>query len=294
MSVDRNLRPRWLWREMVMRRFLASAMARTARLSGPYLLLGSLVLASWGVAEPGCAEGPLKIAVTPGPMDKIVQHAADLAAAQGVPVRVVIFSDWIAPNAATADGDVDVNFYEHKPFLAVANNSRHFGLVAVAPGLIMPMGLFSHKIKSLAELPDGAQVAVANDPINRGRGLELFEKAGLITLRAGVGDFATVEDITSNPKHLHFVELEAPQLVRALDDVEVAQVSFTFLLASGGDPSSALITDGAKNPHYAIQFVTRPSEENDPRLQKFLAVFRSPDEKAYILTTYRGYFAPAW
>jgi len=277
-----------------MRRFLASAVVRTARLSGQYLLLGGLALASWGVAEPGFAEEPLKIAVTPGPMDKIVQHAANLAVAQGLPVRVVIFSDWITPNVATEDGDVDVNFYEHKPFLAVANNSRHFGLVAVAPGLIMPMGLFSHKIKSLAELPDGAQVAVANDPINRGRGLELFEKAGLISLKPGIGDFATVGDITANPKHLHFVELEAPQLVRALDDVEVAQVSFTFLLASGGDPASALITDGAKNPHYAIQFVTRPSEANDPRLQKFLAIFRSPAEKAYILTTYKGYFAPAW
>ena len=151
-------------------------------------------------------------------------------------MQVIIFNDWITPNVATADGDVDVNFFEHKPFLAVANSSRHFGLVAVAPGLIMPMGLFSHKIKSLADIPNGAQVAVANDPINRGRGLELFAKAGLITLKPGVGDFATVGDITANPKHLHFVELDAPQLVRALDDVEVAQVSFTFLLASGGTP----------------------------------------------------------
>ncbi len=277
-----------------MRRFLASAAMRATRLSGRYLLLSGLTLASWGFAEPGFAAAPLKIAVTPGPMDKIVQHAADLASAQGVPVQVVIFNDWITPNVATADGDVDVNFFQHKPYLAVANSSRHFGLVAVAPGLIMPMGLFSHKVKSLADLPNGAQVAVANDPINRGRGLELFAKAGLITLKPGVGDFATVADITSNPKHLHFVELEAPQLVRALDDVEVAQVSFSFLLASGGDPTSALITDGAKNPHYAIQFVTRPNEANDPRLQKFLSVFRSPAEKAYILTTYKGYFTPAW
>jgi D-methionine transport system substrate-binding protein len=240
------------------------------------------------------AAAPLTIGVTPGPMDQIVQHAADLAAAQGLPVKVVVFNDWITPNVAAADGDVDANFYEHKPFLAVANSTRHFGLVAVSPGIIMPMGLFSRKLKNLADIPDGSQVAVANDPINRGRGLELYQKAGLITLRPGVGDFATVADITSNPKNLHFVELEAPQLVRALDDVEVAQVSFTFLLASGGDPSSALITDGAKNPHYAIQFVARPSEAADPRLQKFLTVFHSQDEKTFILTTYKGYFTPAW
>jgi D-methionine transport system substrate-binding protein len=205
-----------------------------------------------------------------------------------------VFNDWITPNVAVADGDADVNFYQHKPFLGVANSTRHFGLVAVAPGVIMPMGLFSHKLKNLADIPDGAQVAVANDPINRGRGLELFQKAGLITLKPGVGDFATVADITANPKHLHFVELEAPQLVRALDDVEVAQVSFTFYLASGGNPNDALITDGAKNPHYAIQFVTRPAEANDPRLKNFLSAFQSPDEKHFILTTYKGFFSPAW
>jgi D-methionine transport system substrate-binding protein len=257
------------------------------------LLLAGLLAAGLASA-PACADAPLKIAVTPGPMDLIVQHAADLAAAKGEPVQVVVFNDWITPNVAVADGDVDANFYQHKPFLAVANSTRHFGLVAVAPGLIMPMGLFSHKIKNLADIPDGAQVAVANDPINRGRGLQLFQKAGLITLKPGVGDFATVADITSNPKNLHFVELEAPQLVRSLDDVEVAQVSFTFYLASGGDPHDALITDGAKNPHYAIQFVTRPAEANDPRLKNFIAVFQSPDEKQFILTKYKGFFSPAW
>ena len=109
-----------------------------------------------------------------------------------------------------------------------------------------------------------------------------------------MGDLAARRGYHDNPKHLKFVELEAPQLVRALDDVEVAQVSFTFLLASGGDPNSALITDGAKNPHYAIQFVARPQEANDPRLVKFIAIFQSPDEKAYILTKYHGFFTPAW
>ena len=235
------------------------------------------IAVAFGALSAAHAAAPLKIAVTPGPMADIVQHAADLAAKHGLPVKIIVFSDWVTPNLATEDGDVDANFYQHKPFLAVANQRRHFGLVAVAPGLIMPMGLFSHKVKNFAQIPDGAEVAVANDPINRGRGLELYEKAGLITLKPGVGDFATVADITANPKHLHFVELEAPQLVRALDDVELAQVSFTFLLASGGDPNGALITDGAKNPHYAIQFVARPAEAKDPRLLQFIGIFRSPD-----------------
>ncbi|HTJ90445.1 MAG TPA: MetQ/NlpA family ABC transporter substrate-binding protein [Acidocella sp.] len=254
----------------------------------------AVALAVFTSAGLAWADAPLRIAATPGPMADIIQHAADLAAKQGLPVKVVIFSDWITPNVATADGDVDANFYQHKPYLAVADETRHLNLVAVAPGVIMPMGLFSHKLKNLAGIPNGAQVAVANDPINRGRGLELYQKAGLITLKLGIGDFATLGDIRSNPKHLHFIELEAPQLVRALDDVEVAQVSFTFLLASGGDPNSALITDGAHNPHYAIQIVARPAEAKDLRLLKFISIFHSPDEKAFILSRYHGFFTPAW
>lgn len=158
----------------------------------------------------------------------------------------------------------------------------------------MPVGLFSHKIKSLADLRDGATVAVANDPVNRARGLQLFAKAALITLRPGVGDAATLHDITANPKHLHFVELPAPQLVRALDDVTVAQVSYSFFLASGGDPKAALISDGIGNKHYAIQFVARPQDATEPKLLKFIAIFKSNDERAFLAKKYGTAVMPAW
>jgi D-methionine transport system substrate-binding protein len=274
-----------------MRQTQQSLFGRKTKLS---LAVASALVLALVVAQPARAAAPLTIGVTPGPNEQILDHAAGLAAAQGLDVKIVVFNDWNTPNTAVADGDVDANVYQHKPFLAVVNQTKHLGLVAVAPAYIFPVGLFSHKVKSLADVPDGAHVAVANDPVNRGRGLELFQKAGLITLKPGVGDLATVADITANPKHLRFVELEAPQLVRALDDVSVAQVSFTFLLASGGDPTGALITDGANNQHYAIQIVTRPDEVNDPRLQKFITIFHSADEKAFIETKYKGFFAPAW
>jgi len=257
------------------------------------IALGLLVA---GLIASACARAaePLSIAVTPGPLSDIVGHAAKLSEQQGQPVKVVVFSDWVTPNVAVNEGSVEANFYEHKPFLAVAIKQRGFNLVAVAPGVVTPIGLFSHKVKSIAAVPEGGRAAVANDPVNRARGLQLFAKAGLITLKPGVGDAATVHDIIANPKHLRFIELPAPQLVRALDDVDIAQVSYTFLIASHGDPKTALITDGAGNDHYALQFVTRPQDAHDPKLLAFIKVFQSDEERAYIAQKYGDAFLPAW
>ncbi len=254
----------------------------------------ALLLATAAAVSPAVAEAPLRIAATPGPMADTIQFAADRAKQQGLDVKVIEFSDWVMPNQAVADGDADANFFEHTPFLNDANKARGFDLVPVAPAVVLPMALFSHKVTSLDQVQDGARVAIANDPVNGGRGLLLFQKAGLIKLRPGVGDVATPADIIENPKHLQFIALEAPQLARALDDVTVAQVSITYLVASGGDPRKALISDGAGDLHYAIQFVARPDHRDDPRLLKFIAIFRSPEERAYIESHFGGAISPAW
>jgi len=227
-------------------------------------------------------------------MTDTVQFAVDLAKKQGLDVKVIEFSDWVMPNQAVADGDADANFFQHIPFLNIANQARGFNLVPVAPAVVMPMALFSHKITKLDEVADGSRVAIANDPVNGGRGLLLFQKAGLIKLRDGVGDVATPADIVENPRHLRFIALEAPQLARALDDVAIAQVSITYLVASGGDPRTALITDGAGDLHYAINFVARADHRDDPRLVKFISIFRSPEERAYIQSHFGGAISPAW
>jgi D-methionine transport system substrate-binding protein len=158
----------------------------------------------------------------------------------------------------------------------------------------MPMALFSHKVKSLDQVPAGATVAIANDPVNGARGLQLFEKGGLITLKPEVGDDATAEDITANPKHLRSLQLEAAQLPRALDDAAVAQVSVSYLAISGGDPSTALLTDGARDPHYALNFVVREDRKNDPRILRFVDIYRSPEVKAFIVAHYGTYLTPVW
>jgi D-methionine transport system substrate-binding protein len=204
------------------------------------------------------------------------------------------FSDWITPNEALAAGDIDANLFRHVPFLNAAIKARGYKLVPIAPTTVMPMALFSHTITGFDQVKDGASAAIANDPVNGARGLQLFEKAGLIKLRPDIGDDATVEDITENPKHLRFIELEAAQLPRALDDVALGQVSLSYLVISGGDPSTALISDGAGNPHYALNFVVQESRRNDPRILRFVEIYRSPEVKAFIEEHYGKFITPVW
>lgn len=240
------------------------------------------------------ADAPLKIGSPAGPFGDILDFVIERAHSQGLEVKKIEFTDWITPNEALAAGDIDANLFQHIPFLNAAIKARGYKLVPIAATTVMPMALFSHKVKSLGAVPAGATVAIANDPVNGARGLQLFEKGGLITLRPDAGDDATVEDITANPKHLRFLQLEAAQLPRALDDVAVAQVSLSYLVMSGGDPSTALLTDGAGNRHYALNFVVREDRRDDPRILRFVRIYRSPEVKAFILAHYGTYLTPVW
>jgi len=240
------------------------------------------------------ADAPLKIGSPAGPLGDILAFAIQRARAQGVEAKSIEFTDWILPNEALAAGEIDVNLFQHIPFLKAAIRARGYKLVPIAATVVLPMALFSHKVKALDQVSPGSTVAIANDPVNGARGLQLFEKAGLITLKPEVGDDATVDDITANPKRLRFLQLEAAQLPRALDDVAVAQVSLSYLVMSGGDPDSALLTDGGGNPHYALNFVVRADRKDDPRILRFVDIYRSPEVKAFVLEHYGTYITPVW
>jgi len=167
-------------------------------------------------------------------------------------VEVVEFSDWTAPNLALASRDLDANYFQHQAFLDNAVRESGYPLRAVGIGILSNVGLYSTRIRSFAELKEGARVAVANDPVNQGRGLQLLEKAGLIRLREGVGPRARLSDIVDNPKHLKLVEIDGPQLVRAIDDVDLAQGYPGHFAAAGTlDPGSALLFSGVDDLYYA-------------------------------------------
>lgn len=241
------------------------------------------------------ADEPLKLGTTAAfapPLEVAVEEAK----AQGLDVELVEFTDWIAPNVSLANGDIDVNYFQHIPFLENAKAEGGYDLVPVARGVINNVGLYSKKHQDFASLPDGASVAIANDPINGGRGLQLLRKAGLIQLKEGVGYRATQQDITANPKHLRIIELEAVQLVRALDEVDLAQGYPHYIrLAGTHDAESALLFDGLENPEYIIQFVAQPAKAKDARLLQFIDIYQhSPKVRAALDQAHGKLYQAGW
>jgi D-methionine transport system substrate-binding protein len=238
---------------------------------------------------------PLKVGTTAAfsiPLEAAVAEAAK----QGLKVELVEFSDWIAPNVSLAAGDIDVNYFQHIPFLENANAAAGFNLVPFAPGIINNVGLYSKKYKSFDELPTGATVAIANDPINSGRGLQLLAKAGLITLKPGVGYKATEEDITANPKKIKLIQVEAVQLVRAYDDADLVQGYPAYIrLAKTFDATSALLFDGLDHKEYVIQFVIKPENKSDPRIAKFVDIYQhSPAVRAALDKAHGKLYQAGW
>lgn len=240
------------------------------------------------------AEPPLSIGVTAGPVALLLEDVAKRAKTKGIDVKIVEFSDWVAPNAAVYSGDIDTNFFQHITFLAQQNKARGFNLATVDPaGIIGPVGLFSSKYKAVAEVPDGAKVAIPNDPVNGARGLLLLEKAGLIKLRPGKGVDVSEDDIIENPKKLKIIQLPPGQIYRSLDDVGLASINFTSLVLAGGDPKSALVADLTTDDKYVFRFVTRPDRKEHPQLRAFIEVFKAPETRAFIEAKLPA-FIPSW
>ncbi|MDY7578460.1 MetQ/NlpA family ABC transporter substrate-binding protein [Herbaspirillum sp. RTI4] len=218
---------------------------------------------------------PLKIGVTPGAYADSVHVAAAEAKKQGLDVQVVEFSDWTTPNVALESKDLDANYFQHKPFLDNAIKDRGYHFAYIATGVLANIGLYSTKHKSFAEIPVGGRVSIANDPVNQGRGLLLLQKAGLIKLRDGASFKSTLADIIDNPKKLKFTEVEGPQLVRTLNDVDLAQGYPHFIVAAGTiDPNSALLLSGIDDKQFAVGFVSRQDNATDPRLKKFIEIYQ--------------------
>ncbi|WP_199635909.1 MetQ/NlpA family ABC transporter substrate-binding protein [Serratia sp. PAMC26656] len=258
-------------------------------------LFSVLLALSGAAAAANDYSGALKVGTTAA-FAPPLEVAAEEARKQGLKVDIIEFSDWTAPNVSLENGDIDVNLFQHLPFLHNANKEGNFHLVAYAPAIINNVGLYSKKYQSIADLPEGAKVAIANDVINGGRGLLLLQKAGLIKLKPGSGLQATQADIVSNPKHIKIIEVEAVQLARTLEEVDLAQGYPHYLRLSGTvDPNSALLFDGLENPEYVIQFVVRDGHQDDPRLRKFVDVYQhSPVVRAKLDSFYGKLYQPGW
>lgn len=241
-----------------------------------------------GMAGAALAQ-PLKIGVTPGALADSAQIAAGEAKAQGLDVEIVEFTDWTLPNTALANGDLDLNYYQHQAFLDTFNRENRQDLRAIGVGSRGNIGIFSKRWKTLADVPEGARVAVANDTSNQARAVATLRDAGLVTLRADAPQLAQIDDIAGNPKKLKFIEVAGPQLPRALDDTDLTVVSLGSLLQAGqlDTARQGLYYSEGSDAFWAIHFVSRADNAGDPRLQQFIALYQnSPAVRAQIHASY--------
>ncbi|WP_070964098.1 MetQ/NlpA family ABC transporter substrate-binding protein [Vibrio sonorensis] len=249
-----------------------------------------------GLAACGEEEAKIiKVGATVGPHAQVVEAVAKEAKLHGLQVEVVEFSDFITPNAALADGSIDINSYQHVPFLNNFNESRNTNLVSVGQSILMRMGIYSSKVKSLAELPENARVAIPNDPTNGGRGLLLLEEAKLITLKQGVGHKAGITDIVDNPKNIEIIEVDAAQLPRTLDDVDAAAITMNYVMSSGLDPKEKGIFLEPKDAALAVMVIATKAENQDnPDYKKFVEIYQSQPIRDYLAKTFNGTIEPAF
>ena len=232
----------------------------------------------------------LTVAASAIPHAEILEFIKPQLRAQGVDLQVKVFTDYVQPNLQVEEHQIDANFFQHKPYLDAFNREHGTHLVVVPDSAVHvePFGAYSKKIRSVAELRDGAVIAVPNDPSNSARSLLLLQKQGLIKLRDPTNIFATSHDVVFNPKHLKFRELEAATLPRVLDDVDLALINTNYALAAGLQPTrDALFIEGADSP-YANLVATRADNVNSPALRKLVAALRSPAAKKFIQDKYHG------
>jgi len=256
-------------------------------------LAASLIVAL-GAASSLSAQQVLKVGATAVPHAEILEQVKDELAAKGIKLEIVELSDYVTPNLALADRQLDANFFQHRPYLESFAAERKLALESVVAVHVEPLGLYSRKYKSLAELPAKALIALPNDPTNEGRALVFLQSKGLIKLREGAGLKATPKDIAENPRGFKFKELEAAQLPRTLKDVAASIINGNFALQAGLNPvKDSLALEGGESP-YANVLVARSGEAKDPRILALAQALTSQKVKDFILKTYGGGVVPAF
>jgi len=227
------------------------------------------------------------VGATPVPHAELLNLIKDDLAAKGVTLKVLEFTDYVQPNVAVIAGDLDANFFQHIPYLE-SNEEWSAKLVSAFGVHVEPFGLYSIKYKNVNDLPNGATIAIPNDPSNGGRALLLLQAKGLITLKAGAGLTATSRDVTGNPKNFRFQELEAAQLPRSLQDVDAAAINGNYALEAGLNPvKDSLIIEGADSPYVNI-VVVQKGKQNDPGIVALKNALLSQKVKDYIDSHYDG------
>ncbi len=236
----------------------------------------------------------IRVGVTAGPHAEVLDVVRKVAAERGLDIKVIEFTDYVVPNQALAQKDLEANSFQHEPYLKNQISKTGWKIVKVANTIASPQGVYSIKYKTLAYLPEGARVAIANDPSNGARGLLILAEQGLIKLKPGVGVTATVADIVENPKKLKFVELDAAQLPRSLQDVDLVSINNNYAVQAGLNPAKdAIARESLEGPWINILAV-REEDKDKPWVKDLIAAYHSEPVKQFLDTRFKGTYIATW
>ncbi|HBG01993.1 MAG TPA: methionine ABC transporter substrate-binding protein [Firmicutes bacterium] len=241
-----------------------------------------------------CLGETLKVGATPVPHAEILEVLVPVLAQEGIVLEIVEFTDYVRPNLALQDGELDANFFQHIPYLESFNQDAGTNLVSLVKVHVEPLGVFSAKYASIEALPQRATIAIPNDATNGGRALLLLQAAGLIELNPDAGITPTIFDLTANKLQIKFVELEAAQLSRSLPDVDAAVINGNYALQANLNPvSDAIFLEGAESPYVNI-IAVQAGDLADPTLLKLAEALRSDEVRNFIHETYGGAVVPVF
>lgn len=246
---------------------------------------------SGGGSASGSDDKTIVVGASPTPHAEILKAAENVLKEKGYTLKITEFQDYVQPNMALENKELDANYFQHKPYLDEFNEKNGTKLVSAGAVHYEPLGLYAGKTKSLAELSDGATIAVPNDTTNEARALLLLEANGLIKLNPDAGLSATPKDITENPKNLNVQELEAAQLGRSLQDVDMAVINGNYALQADLKVTDALAKeekDSEAAQTYANVAAVREGDENSDKTKALMEALKSDDVKKFIEDTYQG------
>ena len=254
----------------------------------------ALVLALASVSA--FAATKISVGATPAPHAEILEICKEILAEQDIELEIVVFNDYVIPNTSVENGQIDANYFQHVLYLNDFNAQNETHLVIVDKIHYEPFGIYAGKTASLAELKEGAEIAVPNDASNEARALLLLEQEGLIKLTEGVGLAATKLDIVENPLNLEIIEIEAAQLPRSLGSVDCAVINGNYAIDAGLKASDALAVEDGESEviqqNYAIVLVAKEGNETNEALLALAAAMKSEQVKAFIEETYEGAVVP--
>lgn len=253
----------------------------------------ALVLA--GCGEQAADTSKIKVGVMAGAEAQVAEVAAKVAKEQyGLDVELVTFTDYVTPNAALDDGSIDINAFQHKPYLDQQVADRGYKLTIAGNTFVYPIAGYSKQVQSVDEIQDGARIAVPNDPTNLGRSLLLLEQQGLLKLRENVGLLATVRDIVDNPKNITIVELDAAQLPRSLDDVALSVINTTYASSINLTPQKDGVFVEDKESPYVNLIVAREDNVQAENVQNFVKAYQTDEVYQAASDIFQGGVVKGW